>query len=43
MASAPREPLTLRGKLTALTDQILRLFNVPALVQPGQSSPRAPP
>ncbi len=32
---APREPLTLRGKLTAVTDQIVRIFNVSAELQPG--------
>jgi hypothetical protein len=31
----PSEPLTLRGKLTAVTDQIVRIFNVSAEVQPG--------
>jgi len=31
----PREPLTLRGRLTAVTDQIVRIFNVSAEVQPG--------
>jgi LEA14-like dessication related protein len=35
VASAPREPLTLRGKLTAVTDRIVRIFNVSAEVQPG--------
>jgi hypothetical protein len=35
MDVAPREPLTLRGKLTAVTDQIVRIFNVSAEVQPG--------
>jgi len=35
MDVAPREPLTLRGKLTAVTDQIVRSFNVSAEVQPG--------
>lgn len=35
MDIAPREPLTLRGKLTAVTDQIVRIFNVSAEVQPG--------
>jgi hypothetical protein len=34
MDIAPREPLTLRGKLTAVTDQIVRIFNVSAEVQP---------
>jgi LEA14-like dessication related protein len=29
------EPLTLRGKLTAVTDRIVRIFNVSAEVQPG--------
>jgi hypothetical protein len=28
-------PLTLRGKLTAVTDQIVRIFNVSAQIQPG--------
>jgi LEA14-like dessication related protein len=37
MDAAPREPLTLRGKLTAVTDQIVRIFNVSAQVQPGAS------
>jgi hypothetical protein len=32
--AAPREPLTLRGKLTAVTDEIVRIFNVSAEVQP---------
>ncbi len=35
MAAGPREPLTLRGKLTAVSDQIVRIFNVSAEVQPG--------
>jgi LEA14-like dessication related protein len=35
VATAPREPLTLRGKLTAVTDRIVRIFNVSAEVQPG--------
>ena len=38
VADAPREPLTLRGKLTAVTDQIVRIFNVSA-----ELSPAAPP
>jgi hypothetical protein len=38
---APREPLTLRGKLTAVTDQIVRIFNVSAEVAP--SEPQADP
>ena len=42
MASAPREPLTLRGKLTAVTDQIVRIFNVSARFQPCQASPAGP-
>jgi hypothetical protein len=33
--AAPVEPLTLRGKLTAVTDQIVRIFNVSASVLPG--------
>lgn len=33
--AVPREPLTLRGRLTAVTDQIVRIFNVTAEVQPG--------
>lgn len=35
MIGAPRESLTLRGKLTAVTDQIVRIFNVSAELQPG--------
>lgn len=35
MAAGPREPLTLRGKLTAVSDQIVRIFNVSAEIQPG--------
>lgn len=35
VGAAPREPLTLRGRLTAVTDQIVRIFNVSAEVQPG--------
>jgi hypothetical protein len=35
MDAGSREPLTLRGKLTAVTDQIVRIFNVSAEVQPG--------
>lgn len=35
MDAAPHELLTLRGKLTAVTDQIVRIFNVSAEVQPG--------
>lgn len=34
VTGAPNEPLTLRGKLTAVTDQIVRIFNVSAKVQP---------
>lgn len=34
MAAVPREPLTLRGKLTAVSDQIVRIFNVSAEIQP---------
>lgn len=34
--AAPREPLTLRGKLTAVTDQIVRIFNVSAEVAPSE-------
>lgn len=35
ISGPPSEPLTLRGKLTAVTDQIVRIFNVTAEVQPG--------
>jgi len=35
MAAVPNEPLTLRGKLTAVTDRIVRIFDVSAQVQPG--------
>src|SRR5687767_9405505 len=35
LTAPPSEPLTLRGKLTAVTDQIVRIFNVSAEVQPG--------
>jgi hypothetical protein len=34
-AAAGEEPLTLRGKLTAVTDQIVRIFEVSAEVAPG--------
>jgi LEA14-like dessication related protein len=34
VGSAPREALTLRGRLTAVTDRIVRIFNVSAEVQP---------
>lgn len=44
--AAPREPLTLRGKLTAVTDQIVRIFNVSAEVAPSEppaeTIPKAP-
>jgi hypothetical protein len=40
-AAGPREPLTLRGKLTAVTDQIVRIFNVSAEVSPTE--PQAEP
>jgi hypothetical protein len=36
-AAGPREPLTLRGKLTAVTDQIVRIFNVSAEVSPTET------
>lgn len=39
--AGPREPLTLRGKLTAVTDQIVRIFNVSAEVSPTE--PQATP
>jgi hypothetical protein len=35
MDAPPHEQLTLRGRLTAVTDQIVRIFNVSADVQPG--------
>lgn len=35
----PLEPITLRGKLTAVTDQIVKIFNVSAEVQPGPKAP----
>jgi hypothetical protein len=35
MAGAAQEPITLRGKLTAVSDQIVRIFNVSAEIQPG--------
>jgi len=34
-AAASEAPLTLRGKLTAVTDQIVRIFDVSAEVGPG--------
>ncbi|HWU87487.1 MAG TPA: hypothetical protein VN253_09445 [Kofleriaceae bacterium] len=34
-AAAGEEPLTLRGKLTAVTDQIVRIFDVSAEVAPA--------
>ena len=40
--AVPREPLTLRGRLTAVTDQIVRIFNVSAEVQPGTPEIAAP-
>jgi hypothetical protein len=41
MTAGPREPLTLRGKLTAVTDQIVRIFNVSAELQPAAPPPAA--
>ncbi len=41
--AAPREPLTLRGKLTAVTDQIVRIFNVSAEVSPSETQTAATP
>lgn len=35
MTSASNEPLTLRGKLTAVVGQIVRSFNVSAEIQPS--------
>ena len=40
--AAPGAALTLRGKLTAVTDQIVRIFNVSAEVQPAAKAPPAP-
>jgi hypothetical protein len=37
--TAAAQPLTLRGKLTAVSDQIVRIFNVSAEIQPQAQPP----
>jgi hypothetical protein len=41
MNAAYDAPLTLRGKLTAVTDEIVRIFNVSAEIQPDAAGARA--